>query len=73
MMSVLSPCASSSSGVGGKGRFGGPPETGCGGVAAESSASTPRPGLYENSGLGVSKGGWKKKHTKTTQYPSTKC
>lgn len=51
MIKVRSPCASSSSGVGGKGRFGGPPEEPCAGVAPESSDKTLNPGLYENSGL----------------------
>lgn len=46
MMSVRSPCASSS-GVGGSGRLGGPGGN-CGGVdGAASSASALKPGLYE--------------------------
>lgn len=45
-MSVRSPCASSS-GVGGRGRLGGPGGN-CGGVdGAASSASALKPGLYE--------------------------
>lgn len=53
-MSVRSPCAwSSSSGVGGSGRLGGPPPELCGDplLVLLSSESTDKPGLYENSGL----------------------
>lgn len=51
MMSVRSPCWSSSSGVGGNGRFGGPPALWPGAEFGESSDRTLNPGLYENSGL----------------------
>lgn len=51
MINVRSPCWSSSSGVGGNGRFGGPPAP-CEGTALfVSSERTLKPGLYENSGL----------------------
>lgn len=52
MINVRSPCWSSSSGVGGKGRFGGPGPAPCVADALfESSDKTLKPGLYENSGL----------------------
>lgn len=51
MINVRSPAWSSSSGVGGSGRFGGPPDPWVGGALDESSESGPNPGLYENSGL----------------------
>lgn len=58
MISVRSPAWSSSSGVGGKGRFGGPPLPWVSGVVVVvvvSSETGPRPGLYENSGLNITK------------------
>lgn len=58
MISVRSPCASSS-GVGGSGRFGGPGGS-CGGVdGAESSDSTLNPGLYE---IGLRHQKWNQKN-----------
>lgn len=54
MINVRSPCVSSSSGVGGNGRLGGPPEPCDGGCMTGSSETTPN-GLYENSGLNKTK------------------
>lgn len=65
MINVRSPCWSSSSGVGGNGRFGGPPAP-CGGTALfVSSDRTLKPGLYENSGL-IKSNQQKTKHKKRT-------
>lgn len=50
IINVRSPCWSSSSGVGGKGRFGGPAPC-VADALFESSDKTLKPGLYENSGL----------------------
>lgn len=55
MINVRSPCWSSSSGVGGNGRFGGPAPPCVDDALLESSVNTLRPGLYENSGLTKSK------------------
>lgn len=66
MIKVRSPAWSSSSGVGGSGRLGGPPLPWLKGVVVLASSETgPKPGLYENSGLNVTKTKKAKNKSKT--------